>query len=68
MCPLIGRYNKGEYKIGDVVQHLEFICEYDENEGYKCGSRRIAIPDFIVYQLRNIPEVISYNKPKNLKN
>lgn len=22
MCPLIGRYNKGEYRIGEIVLHL----------------------------------------------
>ena len=32
------------------------------------GNRKIAIPDILVYDLRNIPQIIQYNKPKNLKN
>lgn len=28
-CPLIGRYNKGEYQIGDIVLHLQFALVYN---------------------------------------
>lgn len=49
--------------------HLEFVCTYDEEtKNYHCGGRKISIPDFLVYNFRNIPEVIPYNKPKGLKN
>lgn len=71
MCPLIGRYNKGEYRIGDVVLHLEFKCTYhaeDNQVYYSCGTKRLNIPEMLTYRLRNIPEVIAYNKPKGLKN
>ena len=67
-CPLIGRYNKGDYQIGDIVKHLEFKLNFNEDiHGYQCGLHAVAVPEFLTGILRNIPEVIPYNKPKNMK-
>jgi hypothetical protein len=69
MCPLIGRYNQGDYAIGEVCLHLEFVCAYEKQSGgYRCGGKRMGVPEPLVFALRNIPEFIPYNKLKNMKN
>lgn len=66
-CPLIGRYNKGEYRIGEVVLHLEFKCSFIDGV-YFCGEKALKLPDMVVLWLREIPEVIECNKTKGMKN
>jgi hypothetical protein len=68
-CPMIGRYNRGEYKIGDTLLHADFKCSFNHDlQIYQCGDKPIALPETLLFNLRNLPEFIVNNKPANLKN
>ena len=64
VCPLVGRYSKGEYKIPDVMLFVEFKCRWADGT-YRCGDRDINLPPRVVEVLKTIPEVIPHNKPKS---
>ena len=69
ICPIIGRYNRGEYKIGETLMQVEFKCRFDkELNGYRCGGRVITLPELVLYNVRNIPEIIPNHKQVALKN
>ena len=67
--PIIGRYNRGEYRIGETLFQLEFKCLYNKKTHYyECGGRPLGLPEQMLHNLRNIPEAIINNKAAGIKN
>lgn len=48
---------------------LEFKCNFNQQtQRYECGKAVINLPDKLLFNLRNIPEVIVNNKAAGIKN